>query len=115
MSNTDIKIRLESLITLDLVKKPNDPIPKLDECIINLIEPLGMKGYRNKDKTLTKDGVKALTQVLVQGLNANIQGAHQKGNWDSAEHLRYVISELERSFVAVVDVIEENDNRKTSH
>jgi len=49
----------------------------------------------------TEDGVKALTQCFVQGLVGNIHSAHQKKYWDSAEHLRYIITELERGFIQV--------------
>lgn len=46
----------------------------------------------------TKDAVKPGTQCMVQGLIANIHMAHEKGWWDSAEHLRYIIKELEAGF-----------------
>lgn len=52
-----------------------------------------------KNDLPTKEGVKPLTQCFIQGLVANIHKAHQEGWWDSAEHLRYIISELERGFV----------------
>ena len=32
--------------------------------------------------------------------------AHEKGFRDSAEHLRWIIAELERGFIAVVDIKE---------
>lgn len=51
-----------------------------------------------------KKGVKPLTEALIQGLVANIHAAHDKEYWDSAEHLRYIISKLERGFSHVVDV-----------
>lgn len=44
-------------------------------------------------------GTKLLTQLFIQGLSANIHSAHQTGQRDSAEHLRYIIAELERGFV----------------
>ncbi len=59
---------------------------------------------RSKSGPPTQGGVKILTQALVQGLAANIHGAHQEGWWDSAEHLRYIIAELERSFALPVTV-----------
>lgn len=100
------KIKIRSIVSLHLVKKENNSKPQLSECSIDLIEPEGLTGYRDEEESLNKFGVKALSQVLVQGLNANIQGAHQNGIMDSAEHLRYVISELERAFVNVTEVIE---------
>jgi hypothetical protein len=41
-----------------------------------------------KNDLPTRDGVKPLTQAFIQGLVANIHSAHDKGWWDSAEHLR---------------------------
>lgn len=56
----------------------------------------------------TQEGSKVFSNVLVQGLVGNIQMAHEKGFRDSAEHLRWIISELERGFVEVADVEESN-------
>lgn len=50
-------------------------------------------GYPNKE------GTRAITTTLLQGLIANIHSAHQFKYRDSAEHLRHIISELERGFV----------------
>lgn len=60
--------------------------------------------YLDKEGRPTKEGSRCLTQALVQGLIGNIHHAHQAGWRDSAEHLRYVISELERGFVQVATV-----------
>lgn len=60
--------------------------------------------YLGKDDLPTKEGVKPLTQCFIQGLVCNIHKAHQEGWWDSAEHIRYIISELERGFVQVATV-----------
>ena len=57
--------------------------------------------YLDKEGLPTKIGTKALTQTFVQGLVGNIHQAHENQFWDSAEHLRYIISELERAFVQV--------------
>jgi len=57
-----------------------------------------------KNDLPTKEGIKPLTQCFIQGLVGNIHMAHQHGWWDSAEHLRYIISELERGFVEVAVV-----------
>jgi hypothetical protein len=54
----------------------------------------------------TKDGSHVITNCLVQGLVGNIHMAHQMGFKDSAEHLRYIISELERGFIEVAKVSE---------
>lgn len=58
--------------------------------------------YNDKAGLPTKSGSHALTQTFVQGLIGNIHYAHQKGYRDSADHLRYIIGELERGFAEVV-------------
>lgn len=60
--------------------------------------------YLDENQLPTKHGIKPMTQALVQGLIGNIHMAHQKGWWDSAEHLRYVIAELERGFATPAEV-----------
>ena len=54
----------------------------------------------------TDEGSKVLSNVLIQGLVANIHMAHEKKFRDSAEHLRWIISELERGFVEVTNIEE---------
>ena len=61
--------------------------------------PLQQSMYTDKKDLPNKEGSKVVTQVLVQGLIGNIHQSHQKGYRDSAEHLRYIISELEKGFV----------------
>jgi hypothetical protein len=65
---------------------------------------LDEKQYLDKEGLPTEAGSVALSNVLVQGLIGNIHAAHEKGFKDSAEHLRFIISELERGFVAVANV-----------
>lgn len=57
--------------------------------------------YNDRRGLPTKAGSHALTNAFVQGLVGNIHHAHQKGFKDSAEHLRYIIAELERGFINV--------------
>jgi hypothetical protein len=59
--------------------------------------------YLTKDDLPTREGSRVLTSTLVQGLVANIHMAHQQGFRDSAEHLRYIIAELERGFIQVAE------------
>lgn len=60
--------------------------------------------YMNEETGPTKAGDEAITVTLVQGLIAAIHEQHDKGRRDSAEHLRYIISELERGFSTVAEV-----------
>ena len=49
-------------------------------------------------------GTEALTNVFVQALIANVHQAHQNDFRDSAEHLRYIIKELECGFTEVTTI-----------
>ena len=62
--------------------------------------------YQDKDGLPTAVGSKTLTNAFVQGLIGNIHHAHDKGFHDSAEHLRYIIAELERGFAQVTRLTE---------
>jgi hypothetical protein len=65
---------------------------------------LDRKQYLDSEDLPTEAGSKVLSNILVQGLVGNIHMAHEKGFRDSAEHLRWIISELERGFVTVANV-----------
>ncbi len=45
---------------------------------------------------LTMDGVKATSNCLIMGLVSNIHYAHKRGIRNDAEHIRWIIAELER-------------------
>jgi hypothetical protein len=60
---------------------------------------LDRKKYLDEDDLPTAMGVKALTNVFIQGLVGNIHHAREKGYWNDSEHIRYIIAELERGFV----------------
>ena len=72
----------------------------------NLIvcERLDRSKYLDENDLPTSHGSKSITNVLVHGLIGNIHQAHQRGQWNDAEHMRYIISELERGFVAITTV-----------
>jgi hypothetical protein len=52
----------------------------------------------------TKEGSKAITQTLLQGLIGNIHYAHKLGYKNDAEHLREIIKRLEDGFVQITEV-----------
>lgn len=56
--------------------------------------------YLNDDDLPTQAGCEALTMAFVQGLIANIKNAHTHNYWKDYEHIKYIIEELERGFVA---------------
>lgn len=62
--------------------------------------------YNDRRGLPTKAGSHALTNAFVQGLVGNIHLAHEKGFKDSAEHIRYIIKQLEDGFAAVATVQE---------
>lgn len=75
---------------------------------IRLDVSVGMdaEAYIEKGGLPNQEGSKVITNVLVQGLVANIHSCHQKGFRDSAEHLRFIIAELERGFIHPAKVSE---------
>jgi len=64
--------------------------------------------FLDKDDLPTAKGTKALTQCFIQVLVGNIHNAHQKGFWNDAEHLKYIISELEDGFVRIANIYKSN-------
>lgn len=98
--------KLEGKCVLTLSHKEGEKTSKLTTVDFNLdvSKELPKEYYMDKDDLPTKAGVQALTQCFVQGLAANIHFAHQKEYRDSAEHLRYIISELERAFIEIVEI-----------
>lgn len=50
-----------------------------------------------------KPAIQVLTQAFVQGLIANVKTAHHADMWKEADHMRYIIDELGKSFATVTD------------
>jgi len=74
------------------------------EFLLEPQEPLNRSVYLDEDELPNEQGSIVLSNVLVQGLVGNIHLAHNNGWRDSAEHLRWIISELEKGFVAIANV-----------
>jgi hypothetical protein len=68
---------------------------------LDVSKNLQRKQYLDNEDLPTADGSKVLTNVFVQGLIGNIHHAHEKGFWNDAEHIKYIIAELERGFVEI--------------
>lgn len=98
----DCKIEAIAAITL---RPKNGQASELlcTEFTLNVSRNMDREAYIQKGQP-TRDGSKALTQAFIQGLLGNLHFAHQAGFRDSAEHLRYIIAELERGFVRVASV-----------
>lgn len=75
---------------------------------LDVSKELNREMYLDKEDLPTESGSKTLSNVLVQGLIGNIHLAHERGFRDSAEHLRWIISELERGFIEVTNVQQSN-------
>lgn len=95
------KIRAISELTLE--HKVGEPTSQLKSTDYYLEVDKNTDGSHFIDKggSPTPQGAKALTQCFIQGLVGNIHHCHGNKIWDSAEHLRYIIAELERGFIQI--------------
>lgn len=98
-----MKVQLKSICVLELESSEGAKTSKHISTNFNLDVSKNMdrSKYFDKDGLPNAEGSKALTQVFMAGLIANIHNAHNNKFRDSAEHLRYIISELERGFIQV--------------
>lgn len=98
-----MKFEIGAKCILEMEHTEGDKQPHLKAVKINLILPDAFdEDMYMKDGLPNADGAKALSNILVQGLIANIHNAHQRGFHNDAEHIRFVISELERGFIEIV-------------
>lgn len=74
---------------------------KLNECRLALTasENIEHSQYLDEQGYYNKQGTEVITNVLIEGLLTNLHASHDRGYWDSAEHLRHIIAELEKGFV----------------
>lgn len=91
-------------ITLEYQIGDTSSTHKASDLALCLSENLNKEKYLDKNGLPTEEGVQAATLVLISALSANIHYSHQKKYWDSAKHLRHIISELEKQFTLVADV-----------
>ncbi len=105
-----MEFSFEAKVVLRLEHKPGISTSKHVATDFNLYvsKELDINKYLDKESLPNKDGSNAISNVLIQGLVANIHMAHEKGFRDSADHLRWIISELERGFVQVTNVEKSN-------
>lgn len=96
------------VLTLEYKKEMSTSKHVATDFNLEIIGELDRKQYLDNEDLPTEAGSKVLSNVLVQGLVGNIHLAHEKGFRDSAEHLRWIISELERGFVTVANVEQSN-------
>ena len=96
----------EVVLCVDIDPKTKKAFHEFTQFNLLVEGPVHESAYLDETGLVNKEGSKALSTTLVQGLVANIHMAHEKGFRDSAEHLRWIIAELERGFVAIVDIKE---------
>lgn len=95
-----VRINYELLIKIELESDLNIGRSRLCACNLEFSpgKNIRMEGWTKESGQFNKDGLKAQTQAMVQGLVANIFAGHEDKEWDSAEHLRYIIKNLENGF-----------------
>ncbi len=97
------KHQLKVEVTVDFHKASLDEKLKTFSTLLSGLN-VDMSTFYNPAGELTEAGVKLITELLVNGLNINIQGAHQRGIVDSAKHLRAIVQRLEELFVGLSEV-----------
>jgi hypothetical protein len=111
MSNKkNFKVTVYAEIDLDNLKKP----PRGTSFSFSVPKELDSMGFFDKDGAPNRMSTMIITNCLVETISANIQVAHQRGHYDSAEHLRDAIGLLEDLFVTniSIDVRDGNPNKK---
>lgn len=98
------RIEARSVVTLEHKQGEKTSTHVATDFNLDVSDNAGRSNFLNKEDLPTAAGSKAATQCFVQGLIANVHYAHKEGYWDSAEHLRYIIAELERGFISVANV-----------
>lgn len=105
MSNEKIEFALSTNIIVTLREKDNKVSTHTGTNIVFDVSPnVDRRNFFDKEDNLNAEGIKGATQCCVQGLIGLIHLGHQNGLWDSAKHMRYIIDELERGFVAQAKV-----------
>lgn len=99
-----MKCKIEAIAALTLEPKEGGSTLTRIEFALELSDNMIRSEYMDDGGKPTKLGVHAITSCFIQGLLGSIHYAHQNGMRDSAEHLRYIISELERGFVRPVEI-----------
>lgn len=96
-----MKFEFEGKCVLQMEHQPGEKTSTHVQSKFNLdvSRNLDRKQYLDAEGLPTADGAKALTNVFIQGLVGNIHLAQKKGYWNESEHIRYIISELERGFI----------------
>ncbi len=90
-------IEVVSQITVDIVD--DEFMLQGTDVSLGMSPNMDIKQYFDEKDYPNKDGCEVISRTLIAGLSGNIFMAHECGYRDSAEHLRFVISQLEEMFV----------------
>jgi hypothetical protein len=101
-----MELTFEARVALNLDHNKNSQSTKHSSIQFNLgiDKKLERSKYIDENNLPNKDGSFVLSNILVHGLIGNIHMAHDKGYRDSAEHLRWIIGELEKGVATVAEV-----------
>lgn len=94
-----------SRLTLEVHKEYKHPRLEYADFLLEVSKELEYNDYHNKDGSPNAAGVQAMANCFIQGLNGLIHFAHKQGYRNDAEHLRYIVSELQRGFVENIEVV----------
>jgi hypothetical protein len=111
----NIKYSFTVMVKLNLSHEKNKEHSQHNgtECNLEISENLDSKKYCEENGLPNKEGCKAITETLIQGLVANIHFAHQKNYRDSAEHLRDIIRKIEDGFIQIGEIEEDETDLET--
>ena len=100
-----MNIKFTATVVLEVNQKDNGKVSaKSVDTTMIFDDKLDENQYYKDENVLNIAGSRALSQTLIQGLAANIHTAHLQETIDSAEHLRWAISQLELAFVQIVEI-----------
>ncbi len=107
-----MEIKMKGISVLHLEHNGDSKMPELNSTSfkLELDDIFNKSQYFDEDDNLTIHGVKATTQCFVQGLVANIHYSNQRGLLNDAEHLRDIISSLERGFIQIAEISKSKEN-----
>lgn len=100
----EITFEVRAALNLDHNEITNDTTQLSTQFNLKVDNKLNKSKYLDENNLPNKEGSIAVTSVLVHALVGNIHMAHEKGYRDSAEHLRFIIEELEKGFASVAEV-----------
>lgn len=101
-----MECKIEAVSVLTLIPKDDNigSILTRTEFALELSDNMVRSEYLDDNGKPTKLGTHAIASCFIQGLIGCIHYAHQNDMRDSAEHLRYIIAELERGFIRPVEI-----------